>query len=207
MGADDGMADARGLSRICRHLDAPAQLPGAVMAGVVLDRPPRGPIAQRRRQLLAGEIHIGETGIAALLGDFQGEKQARARRLGAIGHVGVPGRLVGAERADGLAVLDDVRYDGDFRMLRDRRHASGVDRRRVELPEPAAEPAQITGQILVAENDDEVAVPHRPDRLEGLPVDGADIQPADLRAQSGARRDDFDAVSQRFRHADLARPP
>jgi hypothetical protein len=80
----------------------------------------------------------------------------------------VPDRLVGAELADRLAVLDDVRDDQDV-VAAFGRIVCGGNRRPIQFTELPAEAQEIlVGEALAAETQHQVVVPgrlHRGDRL------------------------------------------
>ena len=127
--------------------------------------------------------------FAARRRDLDRVEHARLRRVLEIRHVGVPHRFARAEAADRNTVLDHVRDDVDFRMPVDEASPVLLDRREVQLAEPAAERDQvIVAQRLSAEQQHQMIQPGAMDRGKFAVVDATQIDPANLRAKRGTRR-------------------
>ncbi len=81
----------------------------------------------------------------------------------------------------GDAVLNDVRDDVNFRMAFDEAAAGFLDRRPIEIAEPAAERDQIVvGQFLAAEQDHQMIEPSLVDRGKFRIGDPAKINASNL---------------------------
>ncbi|MNC91703.1 hypothetical protein D3C83_80120 [compost metagenome] len=68
-------------------------------------------------QAFIGAMHVGEFGIAAVLGQLMGVKHGRERRLFSIGQVRMP-EVTGRDDADEFTVDLLIGEDGNFRKAR-----------------------------------------------------------------------------------------
>lgn len=149
--AGDGMdAYHRMLEARKLHVAAFACLAvGMRLPGIVDGGQPVQHLAQRLRQGLVGQVHVGKHGVATAIRRNLVDIEDRAhRRLLVAGDVGMPGFA-----GDALAVLVGLDYE-NFRMFRQTLRRVRMD---MKLAETGAERlVLLDGQLLVAEEDDKV---------------------------------------------------
>jgi sodium-dependent dicarboxylate transporter 2/3/5 len=191
--ADQRMQRAGRAARIVARRDPRTDVAPAVVRAVVLDAERGRNRPQVARERVPRAVHRAEARVASAWRHLERVEGARLRRVGQIGHVGMPDGFAGAETADGHAVLDHVRHDIDLRAAIDEAAAVLLDRRLIERAEAAAERDQIAvGKLLIAEEHDRVIEPRLVNRRECLVVDRAQINAADLGAERGTRWNHID---------------
>jgi hypothetical protein len=125
---------------------------------------------------------------------------------GSATHVRVPNRLAAPKASDRLAVLQNVGDDVNFRHTLDEPASGLLYGSEVEFAESPTEGDQVgIGKILVTKQQDQVIEPRTTDDAECVLVQPAQIDAADFRAKSAARRDDQRYVASHL-HLRAAQP-
>ena len=193
VGAHDGVVGfAEGLGAL-----AIALLHGAVVVEML------GPLAvhlgaQGRVQRVPGRIAAGEERIAAMGGDLDRIEHGRRIGIGGVDHVVVEHHLAIGQRADGLAILADVRdqHDVGQDLVEARREIFGRTAHVADGAEIAGHAQQVfLRQLLPAKHDHGML-------QEGC-IDGCDVlipqglghvEAAHFGADMGVQRNDFEAA-------------